>query len=149
VAARVTWTDWLISLHLLSAFALMAAMTVFWAVVLATRSAAADLPGTAATAITRPAAAIVGAGALGTLIFGIWLSIDIDGYELWDGWILAAIVLWAVGSWLGQRSGVAFIRLYGGGPDATGAWRQGASLLAGSTIAYLIILILMIFKPGA
>jgi hypothetical protein len=110
----VTWTDWLISLHLLSAFALIAGITVFWAMVLATRSPSASLPGTAATATARPAGAVAGVGAMATLIFGVWLATDIDGYELWDGWILAAIVLWMVGSALGQRSGTAFVRVSAG-----------------------------------
>ena len=145
----MTWTDWLISLHLLSAFALMAGMTVFWAMVLATRSPAASLPGTAATAIARPAGAVVGVGATATVIFGVWLAIEIDGYELWDGWILAALVLWTVGGALGQRSGTAFAGVAGAGSDARASWRQGVRFLSGSTIAYLLILILMIFKPGA
>lgn len=104
----MTWSDWLISLHVLSAFALIAGLTVFWAMVLATRSPAASLSGTAANAIARPAGAVVGAGATATLIFGIWLAIDNDAYKPWDGWIVAAIVLWTVGSALGQRSGTAF-----------------------------------------
>jgi hypothetical protein len=145
----VTWTDWLIALHILGAFALMGGMTLFWTLVLATRPPAAGLSSESVNALARPAGAAVGVGAVATLIFGIWLAIDIDGYAVWDGWILAAIVLWAVGGALGQRAGVTFQRLSESGVDAGATWRMGTRLHAGSTIAYLLVLALMIFKPGA
>ena len=31
--------------------------------------------------------------ALLLLVFGIWLALYVDGYEIWDGWILGALVL--------------------------------------------------------
>jgi uncharacterized membrane protein len=139
----VTWTDWLLSLHVLSAFALMGAIVVFWAVVLATRAPTPLLPQSAVGAISRPTNAIIGAGAIAALVFGVWLAIDIDGYELWDGWILASIVLWLIGSALGERGGRAFAR-----GDAAG-WRQGLRLQTAATLAFVVILVLMIFKPGA
>lgn len=145
----MTWSDWLLSLHVLSAFVLMAAMTVFWAAVLATWGASARLPGPAADAIARPAELLVGLGVLGTVVFGVWQSIDIDGYELWDGWILASLVLWALGSELGRRSGVAFTRMAKGGPEASAHWRHAIRFLATSSVAYVLVLILMIYKPGA
>src|SRR5829696_10590963 len=48
-----------------------------------------------------------GVGGLGTLILGIWLALYVDGYEIWDGWIIAAIVLWAASAETGRRSAVA------------------------------------------
>ena len=42
------------------------------------------------------------------LVFGIWLAIDLDAYQLWDGWILASLVLWADGGWAGGKAGKAF-----------------------------------------
>jgi hypothetical protein len=38
-----------------------------------------------------------------TLGFGIWLAISLDAYHPWDGWIIAAIVLWAVAGGTGAR----------------------------------------------
>lgn len=146
----MTWSDWLLSLHVLSAFVLIAAMTVFWATVVATLGASSRLPGPSADAIARPAELLVGLGVLGTVVFGVWLAIDIDGYELWDGWILGSLVLWAIGSELGRRSGPAFGRISKTtGPEASAAYRQAVRLLAGSSIAYLLVLIMMIYKPGA
>ncbi len=40
--------------------------------------------------------AAVGLGAGGTIMFGIWLALSFGGYDLWDGWIIAAIVLWVI-----------------------------------------------------
>ena len=47
-------------------------------------------------------------GGLGTLVFGIWLALYVKGYEIWDGWIITAIVLWAIGTELGRRAQAAY-----------------------------------------
>ena len=44
----------------------------------------------------------------GTLVFGIWLAISLDAYQLWDGWVIAALVLWAIGGFVGQQSGQGY-----------------------------------------
>ena len=46
----------------------------------------------------------------GTIIFGIYLAFAVDGYAIWDGWILAALVLWVVGAALGRRVGEAYMQ---------------------------------------
>jgi hypothetical protein len=145
----VDFTDWMLFLHVLSAFALVGGLAAFWALVLATRPARSLISGSAAGSFAAPTGAVVGIGTGGTLVFGVILAIDIDGYELWDGWILAAIVLWAIGTGFGQRSGVELTRAGIGAPEAPAARRRGVLLLAGSSLASLIILILMIWKPGA
>jgi uncharacterized membrane protein len=77
------------------------------------------------------------------LVFGIWLAIDVDDYELWDGWILASLVLWAIGGWAGGQAGRAFEA------DPI-AWRaRGIRFQAINSVALLLILVLMIWKPGA
>lgn len=52
---------------------------------------------------------LVIAGTLGTLVFGIWLAIERDEYQVWDGWILAALVLWAIAAETGRRGGVPYM----------------------------------------
>src|SRR5687768_7434080 len=47
-------------------------------------------------------------GGLGTIVFGVWLAIYVDGYEVWDGWIIGAIVLWAIATELGRRAQLGF-----------------------------------------
>jgi hypothetical protein len=130
----VTFTDWLLSLHVLSATALVGGLAALWAVVLATRD------GTAAMTLARPASAAVAVGMIGTIVFGIWLALDLDAYEIWDGWIIASLVLWVVGGGLGDRAGRAF---------AAGNRQSAVRLHTVSSAVALLILVLMIWKPGA
>jgi hypothetical protein len=159
----VSFDEWVLALHVLSAFAYVAGMVLFWVLIVSVRSA--DTPratiqmepvvkvGTFATAI----------GAIGTIVLGIWLAFSYGGYDIWDGWIIAAIVLWAVGGALGGRTG----NLYTLGMnkarelEAAGQTGSNAELLALNrtstgvllhalgSLALLLILIDMIWKPGA
>ncbi len=86
---------------------------------------------------------LVGVGMLGTIVFGIWLAIDVDGYELWDGWILASLLLWALGGWAGGKAGKEFTQ------SSVSGRRAGIRFQALNTLAVLVILVLMIWKPGA
>ena len=138
--------DWLLFLHVLSAFMLVGALTTFWTLVVATRPTAPVLSQNAAGAIARPTNVIVIAGTVGTLVFGIWLAIDSDNYQVWDGWILASLVLWAVDGWLGNQAGKAFTLAMEGSLEQR---RRGLVFHTAATVVVLVILILMIFKPGA
>ena len=85
-----------------------------------------------------------GAGGIGTLIFGVWLALYVEGYELWDGWIIAAIVLWAAAAETGRRSHAALTA--GGAAVATVTSNRWHWIRAA-----LVVLLLadMIWKPGA
>jgi hypothetical protein len=82
-------------------------------------------------------------GMMGAIIFGIWLAIDVDGYQLWDGWILASIVIWAISGWAGGQAGKAFAG------DAVGGRQAGIRYQAINSVGLFVILLLMIWKPGA
>jgi hypothetical protein len=41
-------------------------------------------------------------------VFGVSLAIEVDRYRVWDGWVIAAIVLWAIGTETGRRSTDAY-----------------------------------------
>jgi hypothetical protein len=87
----------------------------------------------------------VAAGSIGTLVFGVWLAISLDAYQVWDGWVIAAIVLWAIAFETGRRSGEV---VAGDVPSAEA--RSRALVLHGvSSLAILLLLIDMIWKPGA
>ena len=96
----------LIFLHVLAAFLLVVTVVVFSAIAL---GAPRD------SRILEVANAFWAAGGLGTLAFGIWLALYVDGYDLLDGWILGAIVLWAVATELGRRAQAAFTAAPAGG----------------------------------
>ncbi|MDH4177789.1 MAG: hypothetical protein OEV72_09415 [Thermoleophilia bacterium] len=155
--------DWIIALHLLSAFALVGAVTVFSIILVVLRRV--DTPGRVLA--LAPAALIANVtvlvGVLGTFGFGVWLAISLDEYGVWDGWVLAAIVLWAVGSELGRRTGVIMAGSFERAEQLVGQGHEGpdAALADGlrsrhahvfhwvSTAAMALIILDMIWKPGA
>jgi uncharacterized membrane protein len=134
---RVTLDDWILALHLLSAFALVAGMILFWVLFVPSAGPAGDAT---LAALSRVGSVAVIVGSVGTLVFGVWLAISLDAYQLWDGWVIAALVLWAISAETGRRAG-----------EAAAAEERQRSLVfhAVSSLAILLLLIDMIWKPGA
>jgi hypothetical protein len=134
--------DWLLFLHVLSAFALVVTVVIFSAFAL---GAATD------RRVLAVANVMWGVGGLGTLVLGIWLALYVDGYEIWDGWIIAAIVLWAIATELGRRAQLGFTPQTAGADAAaaTGVSQQANLMHWLRSLAVLLLLIVMIYKPGA
>jgi uncharacterized membrane protein len=143
--------DFLLLVHVLSAFALLGATAALWAIVLATRPARPRLSAATAALLLRPTTVVVIVGTLGTLVFGVWLAIYLDEYQPWDGWIVASLVLWLVGTITGARSGNEYnaAGTAGDPTDAARLWKRGNALSVISTVAVVAVLVLMIYKPGA
>ena len=135
--------DWLLFLHVLGAFIAVGALTALWALILGTRGPAPLFDPPSTLAFGRVAGILVGVGMMAALVFGIWLAIDLDAYQLWDGWILASLVLWALGGWAGGQAGKTFEA------DPVGGRAAGIRYQAINSAAVLVILVLMIWKPGA
>jgi uncharacterized membrane protein len=135
--------DWLIFLHVLGAFLAVGALTALWALILSSRGAAPIVSPDSAMRFGRSAGILVGVGMVGALVFGIWLAIDVDGYQLWDGWILASLAIWAISGWAGGQSGRAFAS------DAVGGRQAGIRYQAINSVGLFVILLLMMWKPGA
>jgi hypothetical protein len=140
--------DWLLFLHVLSAALLVGALAYFWALLVATRPSRPLFGGAASLRMARPASIAVGVGVAGTLIFGLWLAIYLDEYKPWDGWIIGSLVLWAIGAGAGERSGRALTPV-GDAYPTPDARRRGVLLHTVASVAALVILVLMIWKPGA
>jgi len=159
----VSLDDWILALHVLSAFAYVAGIVLFWILVVAIRQI--DTPeGTIRLwPVVKVGNASVGIGAGGTIILGIWLAFSAGGYDVWDGWIVAAIVLWLISAELGRRTGGAYMQGLGKAQELRAAGQTGPSseLLALNrtstgvllhtltSVVVLLILIDMIWKPGA
>ena len=79
-------------------------------------------------------------GGLGTLIFGIWLALNLEQYDFFDFWILFALLLWFVATGLGQT-----VQRRIGGEDMSAVnamhWIR--------TIVVIALLVTMVWKPGA
>jgi len=134
--------EWLLFLHVLGAFVAVGALTALWGLILGTRGTAPLFDPPSALQFGRVSGILVGVGMTTALVFGIWLAIDLDAYELWNGWILASLVLWAIGGWAGGQAGKAF-------ESGPGGREAGIRFQAINSVGVLVILVLMIWKPGA
>jgi hypothetical protein len=94
---------------------------------------------------------------------GIWLAFSVGGYDIWDGWIVAALVLWVIAMGLGGRASAVYNQgverareLQADGrlaPDtellALNRTSQGLVLQTLTSLVVVLVLLDMIFKPGA
>ena len=159
----MAFEDWIFSLHLLSAATLVGSLVMSWIVVVALRSA--DTPG-ATLSLNRVAkvgtVAIV-VGLVGAIGFGIWLAILREAFQVWDGWVIAAIVLWSIATVALLRSFTEYAKparkaralVASGQTDASielnalNRTSTGLLLRALASTAVVLIVIDMIWKPGA
>jgi hypothetical protein len=125
--------DWLLFFHLLAAFLLSVTAVTYSAVAL-------GAPAGGRTLFVADRCWDV--GGLGTLILGVWLALYLDQYEIWDGWIIGAIVVWAVATALGDtvRRRLA---------EAQAVESRVALMHWLRTLAVVGLLVLMVWKPGA
>ena len=159
----MSFDDWMLALHVLSAFAYVGGIILFWVLIVAVRQTDTPAGTIRMEPIVKVGNVAVGIGGVGTILLGIWLAFRLDGYAIWDGWIVAALVLWAVAGAFGQRTGVAYMRGMTRAKQLEAAGQTGPSteLLAVNrtsagvvlhslaSLAVLLILLDMIFKPGA
>ena len=132
----MTRYEWLLLLHLIGAFASMGSVVVFSVLV-------ASGAQVAAPQLTFLGRRLWDVGGLLTLVFGVWLALDVDGYGLLDGWILTAFVLWAIAGAAGIRLGI----LYSEGDEPPSG--SVVPLYAVMAFAVTALLVVMIYKPGA
>jgi len=158
----VDLNDWILSLHVLSAFALVGAMVIFWIMIVALWNTDSTTRVASLMTVSRVGTVMIAAGSIGTIVFGIWLAISLDAFQVWDGWVIAAIVLWAIAAEVGRRAGEGYgeAGLEAGKLAEAGtptsplvAETFGASRAfwfhAASSVLFVLVLIDMIWKPGA
>jgi uncharacterized membrane protein len=159
----VSFVDWALAVHVLSAFAYVGGLVLFWVLVVAVRRVDTPEETLRMEPIVKVGNVAVGVGAIGTIVIGIYLAFAVDSYAIWDGWIIAALVLWAVAGGLGQRTGVAYMQGMNKakeldaagktGPDqellALNRTQTGLILQTLASLAVLLILVDMIFKPSS
>jgi hypothetical protein len=159
----VSFDDWMLALHMLSAFSFVAGVVVFWILIVAVRRTDTAEATLRMGPLTRVADAAIGVGAGGTIVLGVWLAFSIGGYDIWDAWIVTAIVLWLVAMRLGQQASTAYVpavkkaqELQAAGqtgPDpellALNRNLRGVVLQTLISVVLLLLIIDMIWKPGA
>ena len=155
--------DWILALHLLSAFAMVGANVLFWVLIVAGWNLDTPEPIVRTSPIARLGVVIVSIGSVGTIVFGLWLAISLEAYQPWDGWVIAALVLWAIAGGLGDRTGREYNRavirareLLGAGETGRSAellalnqTRRGLLFHSLTTFTLLFLVVDMIWKPGA
>jgi uncharacterized membrane protein len=159
----VSFDDWMLALHVLSAFSLVAGIIAFWVLIFAVRRTDSPEGTLRMGPASRLANAAIGVGMGGTIILGIWLAFSVGGYDIWDWWIIGALVLWVIAAGLGQRTGVAYMEGVKKAQELQAAGQTGpnAELLALNrtsngvvlqllvSAVVLLIILDMIWKPGA
>jgi len=129
--------DWLLFFHLLFAAALFVGVVAMSAQVLGGRL---ELPA------VKASNALIGLGLIGTLVLGVWLAIDVDAYEVWDAWVLIAVVLWLAAGGTGDQVREPSEQAAGG---AAAIPRQAATLHWVRVALIVLLLADMIWKPWA
>jgi hypothetical protein len=159
----VSFEDWVFALHLLMAATLVGSLVMSWIVVVALLSA--HTPGATLSLhrVGMVGTATTVVGLVGVIGFGIWLTILRDAFQVWDGWVIAAIALWLLATIALLRSFVEYRRPVakakalaasgqtGPDPELTALNRSATGLLlrALASAAIVLIVIDMIWKPGA
>ena len=159
----MSFEDWIFAIHLLMAATLVGALVMSWILTVALRSV--DTAGTTLSfnRVAMLGATILGVGLVGVIGFGIWLAILRDAFHVWDGWVIAAIILWCIATAAIVRAVAeyrkpaerarALIASGQAGPDAELAAlnRTTTALLmrALASAAIVLIVIDMVYKPGA
>jgi hypothetical protein len=148
----------MLALHLIAAFALGSSLVLYSVLVYCGRRMT-TLEQTRTLFRVAPVGGVLIAGGLVlVLLFGIILAVDSDTFDIWDPWIVVGIVLLIAFGGVGQRSGAYYtdVQKRAEAPDADEAEVLG--LLRASTgamwhlatvVLFLLIVLDMIFKPGA
>jgi uncharacterized membrane protein len=155
----VTKYDWLLLVHILGAFLFLSGSIV--AGLLSFAAMRRERPSEVALllGLVRPVVVLVGIGSVVALALGIWLAKYV-GYGLGEGWVVAAIVLWALSGALAGPAGTTMRhtrelaeRLAQDGDHPSEELRMAlrnprALVMNTGAFALLIaILVLMVWKP--
>lgn len=151
--------DWMLALHLLAAFAIASALVLYSVLVFQGRRMESPEQRGLLFRIAPIGTPLIGGGSVLALILGVILAIDSDTYEIWNGWIIAAIVLWALMGAIGARTGKYYTDVQKLAEEGGESAQQevvarlraptGAMLHLATVLLFLLILLDMIFKPGA
>ena len=151
----MTFEDWIFSVHLLFAATLVGALVMTWIVIVALRSV-----DTATLTLTFNRVMTIGTGAIilglvGTIALGIWLAILRVEFHPWDGWVIATAALMRSFGEYAKPAAKARTLVASGQSGASAELAAlnrtstGLVLRAVASTAIVLIVIDMIYKPGA
>jgi uncharacterized membrane protein len=153
--------DWLLFLHVTGAFLLIGGTVMGGVLNIAALRRERPSEIALLLGLTRWAVVAISAGVLLTLVFGLWL-VDVRDYSFGSFWVIAALVLWVLANALGGAGGrrekekrLLAERLATEGdvpsPELRDRVRDPIALALSysSGLAVLLLLVDMIWKPGA
>lgn len=154
----MSFYDWMFALHLIAAFAVASSLVLF-SVLVWTGRRMTTVEQTRTLFRVAPVGTVLISGGLAlVVVLGIYLALASDRYEIWNLWVIVAILLAAAFGGIGQRSGAYYTETQklAEGPDASGAEvlarlkaPTGARLHLATVLIFVLILLDMVFKPGA
>ena len=155
----MSFYDWMLALHLIAAFAIAAALVLYSVLVFAGRRMTTLEETRTLFRVAPVATPLIAGGSVLALILGVILAVDSPDYHPWDGWVIAAYVLWAAMGGVGGQTGKYYTETQkvaeGSTPDAERVvierlQASRGALLHYATLAIFVLLLLdMLFKPGA
>lgn len=155
----MSFYDWMLALHVLAAFSIAAALVLYSVLVVSGRRMTTLDETRLLFRVAPIGGPLIGVGMGLALLLGIVLAIDSEEFELWNGWIIAAVILWALSGWAGQRTGVYYTetqKLAESGEANAEAEvisrlraPTGMRLHLATVGIFLLLVLDMIFKPGA
>jgi hypothetical protein len=155
----VSFYDWMLALHVLAAFSVASSLVLFGVIVVSGRRTTTLEEARPHFRLGTVGGVLIGVGMGLALLLGIVLAIDHDDYQLWDVWVIAAIVLWALMGWAGDRSGKYYTAVQkiaeSGDPNAESEVLARLRAPTGvrwylATLGLFVLIALdMIFKPWA
>jgi hypothetical protein len=154
----VSFYDWMFALHLIAAFAVASSLVLF-SVLVFTGRRMTTLEQTRTLFRVAPVGTIlISAGLAVVVALGVYLALASSRYEIWNLWVIVAIVLAIAFGGIGQRSGAYYtdVQKLAEGPDVDGGEvlarlqaPTGMRLHLATVVIFLLIVLDMVFKPGA
>jgi uncharacterized membrane protein len=155
--------QWLLFLHVTGAFFLAGGVIVAIALSVAARRRERPSEIALLLGLVRIVIPVIGIGAAFTLVFGLWLVHAAQrGYGYGQTWVILAVVFWVIGNALGgaggkheKAAGTRARELADAGDAPSSELREllnsprSLFLNYGGAAAIVIVLVLMVWKPGA
>ena len=159
----MSFEDWIFAIHLLSAATLVGALVMSWILTIALRSVETAGTTLSFNRVAMVGATAIGVGLFGAIGFGIWLAILRDAFHVWDGWVIAAIILWCIATAAIVRAVAEYRKPAEKARELIASGQTGPSdelaalnrsstgllLRALASVAIVLIVIDMVYKPGA
>jgi uncharacterized membrane protein len=155
----VHFYDWMLALHLIAAFAIASALVLYAVLVYSGRRMTTLEETRLLFRVARIGTPLIAGGSGLVLVLGVILALDSSDFKIWDGWIIAAFVLWAAMGAVGGRAGKYYTDVeklaasggQGAEQDVLAKLRAptGARLNIATSGIFVLLLLDMLFKPGA